>query len=70
MRVGVFRLAYKTKKETDDPDEIICSYKLVYKDNLGNQITLKGSEDDYEGTEPGAILDLKDIIRQTTLPER
>ena len=67
MRVGIFRLAYKTRKEVDDDEEIICSFKLVYKDDLGNQIILKGSVGDYEGTEPGTILNLEDILRQTTL---
>ncbi len=67
MNVGVFRLAYKTLKVTDHDVEVIYSYKLVYKDDLGNQIILKGSLGDYEGAEPGAILNLEDILRQTSL---
>ena len=67
MRVGIFRLAYKTKKESDDPVEIILSYKLVFKDDQGNKIMLRGSSADYEGTEPGDILELEDLFRQSTL---
>ena len=69
MRVGVFRLAYKTMKEEDDPDRVIRTFKLVFKDDLGNSVKINASLSDYEGTEPGDILELEHLFRQTTLPE-
>ena len=68
MIVGVFRLAYKTIKVSEGEPGFKYSYRLVWKDDLGNTISIKGSEDDYDSYAVGAILLLDSILRQTTMP--
>lgn len=69
MRFGVFKLAYKTAKEIEDGDAVKFTYRLVYKDDLGNQLIVNGTEDDYEVSELGEILPWKSVFRQGTLEE-
>lgn len=67
MRFGVFRLSYKTQKEAGAGDTIKYTYKLVYKDGLGNQLVVSGTEDDYEAAELGEVLPWNRLLRQETL---
>jgi len=69
MRFGVFTLAFKTAREAEDGEAVKYTYRLVYKDKLGNQLTVVGTEDDYEVAELGEPLPLERVIRQSTLPE-
>lgn len=69
MRFGVFRLVYKTKKEEDKGDAVEYTFKLVYKDGLGNKLEVKGTEDDFETAEVGEVFPWKSVARQETLTE-
>jgi len=69
MRFGVFRLAYKTAKESEDGEAVKFTYRLVYRDNLGNQLTVEGTEDDYACAELGEIMPWETVTRQKTIEE-
>ena len=69
MRFGVFRLATKTAKEAEVNDIVKITYRLVYRDGLGNQLTVVGTEDDYKQLELGDILPWEAVLRQSVLPE-
>lgn len=69
MRFGVFRLATKTAKEAEVAEVVKVTYRLIYRDGLGNTLTVTGTEDDYEGSELGDILPWEAVLRQGTLPE-
>ncbi|TKJ25400.1 MAG: hypothetical protein CEE41_04300 [Hadesarchaea archaeon B3_Hades] len=68
MRFGVFRLATKTAKEAEVADVVKVTYRLVYRDGLGNQLTVAGTEDDYKALELGDALPWESVVRQSTLP--
>jgi len=69
MRFGVFTLAYKTAKEIEDSGAVKYTYRLVYKDDLGNQLIVNGTEDDYTVAELGEVLPWEKVFRQRTLEE-
>jgi len=71
MRFGIFMLFSKTKKEAEskDGEYVTTTYRLVYKDDLGNLMTVKGTEDDYVCAEIGEALPWKIVTRQKQLTE-
>ena len=69
MKFGVFKLAYKTAKELVDGEAVKHIYRLIYKDSLGNLLSVNGTEDDWRVTEVGEILQWEAITRQKTLEE-
>ena len=69
MRFDVFKLAYKTSKETLDGEAVKYIYRLVYKDGLGNKLNVNGTEDDWRDIEIGEALLWDRVIRQKNLEE-
>lgn len=69
MRFGVFHLAYKTMREAEDGDAVKITWRLVYRDDLGNQLTVAGTEDDFAVAEVGETLPWGMVFRQTQLQE-
>ena len=67
MKFGIFKLAYKVKKEAMDGEAIKYIHRLVYKDELGNLLNVNGDEDDFDNIEVGETLMWETITRQTQL---
>ena len=64
LKFGVFTCTRKTHTESKDKDD---SYKLVFKDDEGGQISLTVEKRDYENINVGSFLPWDIVQRQTTL---
>lgn len=68
MRFGIFKLAYKVKKEAVDGEAVKYIHRLVYKDGLGNMLNVNGDEDDFDTIEVGEPHLWDTVVKQTQLP--
>ena len=64
MEFGVFRCTKRRHEEKPGEDH---KYTLYFEDDKETKLTVKVLENDYELYSPGTLLDLEDIIGQTSL---